>query len=103
MGKMKRYFHKIGGRHSEQLETPKSLLVEGNIIKQPGVSAEFSNHICETDNEELQDLIEKSQLFKTGTVKLLKHDPPPQEGSGAKYTTGSVTVAELDSKKAKKR
>lgn len=94
MAKMKRYFHKIGGRHSEQLKTPKTLLVEGEVINQPGVSAEFGNHICETEDEEVQTLLEKSPIFKSGTVKILKDDLPPQEGSGPKYTTGKAMVAE---------
>lgn len=102
MAKMKRYFHKIGGRHSEQLKTPKSLLVEGEVIKQPGVSAEFSNHILETEDEELQELLEGSKLFETGTVTILKHVPPPREGSGPQYATGQSTVAEVEGKKAKK-
>ena len=99
MAKMKRYFHKIGGRHSEQLKTPKSLLVEGEVVKQPGVSAEFGNHMLETDDEELQTELEKSPIFKSGTVKILKDEPPPREGSGPKYATGKSTVAELDAKK----
>lgn len=103
MGKMKRYFHKIGGRHSEQLVTPSSILVDGRVIDNPGLSAEFGNHICETDDENLQGLIEKSPMFEAGTIRLLEKDPPPQEGSGPKYATGQATVAELEGKKDKKK
>lgn len=105
MGKMKRYFHKIGGVHSEQLVTPKTVLVDGEAIKKPGVAANFGNHILETEDEELQEELEHGdkgkKLFETGTVKLLKGDPPPQTPSGPHYTTGQATVAEVEGMKKK--
>lgn len=102
MGKKKRYLHKIGGVHSEQLVTPSTMLVDGAAIKKPGVAANFGNHILETEDEELQGLLEASKLFETGTVKLLKKDPPPQS-TGPQYATGQTTVAEVEGKKAEKK
>lgn len=89
---LKRYFHPFG-RHSEQLVTPKTTIIDGNPVFTPGLSAEFGNHVCATENLKLQKAIESGSSFKEGTIKLL---PEGVEIKGNKpgYSGPATVVAE---------
>jgi hypothetical protein len=97
---VKRYFHPFG-RHSEQLITPTTTVIDGQTIFTPGLSAEFSNHICTTEDPKLQKAIENTAAFKRGTIKLMP-EQAPVENSGPDYG-GKATVVEGKGAGAKKK
>jgi len=72
---------------------PRENMVDGERILAPGKKAVFENFLCQTENEELQELVEKSSHFKSGFIK--EFNPKTDKIPTPKIATGKKTTDKL--------